>query len=975
MLLKHQYKWYHCDSMGERFNGKHPYVRRTHGSDRRGVVPVPRSIEADRMQQSQRDRRRLLDFRQEWLESRRGIGNPELPAYRHKDELIANIENYKATIVGGPTGSGKSTQLPQYLYEAGYDMTLVLVPRRVIADGLGERIREEMVPHYTGDTTDLIGIVHGERTERSDDNKIVVMTPNTFIKMEQDLREKYGDKKVAIIADEIHEANIFTEIATGIAAMGVKDHDSWRLIAASATHNASTLQVPFQKINEGFVPTVEIEGRPFNVELREDPEHTPMEVYANQGEEDEKTMIFTSGKKEIDYVISETQAELDKRESGSSAKVIFRKLHGELTERELAHINDPIPEGYRLVIVSSPAGMSGITIPGVTRVITDGTINRSELDDDGASGLSRRDLSKAGIIQQIGRAGRDVPGGVGVIAKPVEIQLSKRNQRPGKAQERKQTAPKMEFIPFSEREEHEPAEIYHTNLSSVTLSTAAVNQRLYTINDYIPHPVRDSDLINAEEALARIGALDDDDQITEIGRSMSRFPVMPEIARGLYEAMGPRRNFEHMARAAFIGAAIDAGGLQDFSADEEEKKQAKGLIRPGVEDDFIAQLDIMDAIRGKEITLGRELYDFELHELGLHAKNVERARKVARKVLNVVGINIKNIVPLPPTPTMEAKLRNDFTAGFIDLVYEPTGKRTRAKEVLYRNIHGDDDSLTRKISDRSVSTPKQGTLIAGIPRWYVKGEHKDGAPIKHNIIDRTLIVDPKVVGEYAVLNGLARSKFVRPIIRNDTLIDVVQGYFGSLPIDVPVEAPAIENIPLESQRELARYVQNHPGESLKALRDIANQLEKYSNTIPSQDIATYMRADAPKQITKAIIDEIINAAAGQTRNAHKIDEALREYMYSKNISLSRYFDIASMREMDERSPSTIDIGGGQSIVRYEAGRPYITGMSRQQLKQLKKYGTDQFLSDGREILLQREKKGGGTERIKISLLAKEDESV
>lgn len=958
--------------MAERFNGKHPYVRRTHGSDRRGVIPVPRYGNVEQLQQSRRDRQRLLDFRKEWLESKMGMGNPNLPAYQHKEELIANIENYKATIVGGPTGSGKSTQLPQYLYEAGYDMTLVLVPRRVIADGLGERIREEMTPHINDGmkADDLIGIIHGERTERSDENKIMVMTPNTFIKMEQDIRERFGDKKLAIIADEIHEANIFTEIATGIAAMGVKDHEKWRLIAASATHNAETLKRPFQEINEGFVPTVEIEGRPFNVELQEDSGHTPMQVYANQGVEHEKSMIFTSGKKEIDYIISETRAALDKKEPGASSKVIFRKLHGELTERELAHINDPIPEGYRLVIVSSPAGMSGITIPGVTLVVTDGTINRSELDDDGASGLSRRYLSKAGVIQQIGRAGRDVAGGIGIIAKPVQIKSLKQKSDSRTPRTDGADSAQMAFIPFQERKEHEPAEIYHTNLSSVTLSTAAVNQRLYEINNYIPHPVLDSDIINAEEALARIGALDDDDRITEIGRYMSQFPVMPEIARGLYEAAGPHRSIEHMARAAFIGAAIDAGGLQDYSADQEAQRRANGLIRQDVADDFIAQLDIMNALREKEILLERELYDVELHDLGLHAKNVERARKVARKILGVMGINIKNIVPTTPLPHEETRLRNDFTAGFIDLVYEPTGKVSRTKQPLYRNIHGDDESTVRKISDRSVAKPKSDALVAGIPRWYEE-YRKKGTLIKHDIIDRTLLVDPSVVGEYATLNGLVRSRFVRPVIRDGIVVDSVHGYFGSIPVDAPVEPPSVEVIPIESQAELARYVQNHPGERLRALRGIANELKRYRNIIPADDYASYLRQDAPKEITKELINELIDSAVAKTRKVYEIDVMLGEYMYSKNISLSRYFDLAIMRKMDARSPTAIDIAGMRKNVYYDQGQPYVSGLTRQQLKQLAKYNTDQFLPDGREILLQREKDGGGVERVKFSLLATE----
>src|SRR5690606_27097677 len=108
-------------------------------------------------------------------------------------------------------------------------------------------------------------------------------------------------------------------------------------------------------------------------------------------------------------------------EAGSSEKVVFRILHSQLSKVELSHLNDPVPEGHRLVIVATPAGMSGITIEGLTLVITDGTINRQELDDENYGGLVRHYLSKAEIIQQIGRAGRDVAGGIGIVAKPTMV--------------------------------------------------------------------------------------------------------------------------------------------------------------------------------------------------------------------------------------------------------------------------------------------------------------------------------------------------------------------------------------------------------------------------------------------------------------------------------------------------------------------------------------------------------------------------
>lgn len=513
--------------MGEKQRGKDWLEQRSrHGGRRRGVFPTPAftSFSQERAQ-SRQDKALLLQKiaeLQAHVERDNGtdIGNKDLPAYQKKQEIIANIEAYKAIGLDGPTGSGKSTQLPQYLYEAGYDKTFVLVPRRIIADNLCDRIREEMQSHVgEQDVNEIVGIAHGERSEQHENNKIVIMTPNTYVRMAHDISSEFAEKKVAIISDEIHEANIYTEVATGVAAMSVKENDNWRLIAASATHNTGSLRHSLETLNDGYAPIVSIEGRPFDLDIREEPLATPMEVYRRIGSDHERTMIFTSGKAEIDYIIEKIKEELDGHIPGSSNQVEFRKLHGELREVELLHVADPVSDNRRLVIVSSPAGMSGITIPGVTLVITDGTINRSELDSDGVSGLERHFLSKGEIMQQFGRAGRDVPGGVGILAKPITVYEDLLEKRGVCVDE-----PAMPFRPFQLREEHAPPEIRNTNLSGVVLGVAVNDYSFADINSYIPHPVESSKIISAQEALYHLGAFDDDHRATESGRLMHRYP-------------------------------------------------------------------------------------------------------------------------------------------------------------------------------------------------------------------------------------------------------------------------------------------------------------------------------------------------------------------------------------------------------------------------------------------------------------------
>ena len=952
--------------MAERFNGNVPYRRKNHGSDRRGIRGVPDYNQTERLQQSRVDQEKTLAGILERRNKALGIGNRALPAFKHKFELVENIDSHKAVVVGGETGSGKSTQLPQYLYEAGYDLTIVLVPRRVIADGLGERIREEMAGQLENFNPDEeVGIIHGERVEKHENNKILVMTPNTYIKMAKEFEAVHGDKKVAIIADEIHEANLFTELAVGVAAKSVSEHDNWRIIAASATHNAETLEGPFQNINKGYVPKVQIEGRPFNVELVEEEKLNPMQAYAKYGDAHEKSMIFTSGKKEIEHIIDETKKELEKKQKGSSQKVIFRLLHGELTERELQHINEPVPEGYRLCIVSSPAGMSGITIPGVTMVATDGTINRAELDDDDAEGLVRRYLSKAGITQQIGRAGRDVPGGVGYLCAPVVVKKESTNKRAAEE-------PTEEFVfkEFETREAHEPPEIWHTNLSRASLTMAALDYRLFDINGFIPHKMKQIDILNAEEALLRLGALNDRAKITEMGKSMDRFPISPELSRGLHEVFVRQRSLE-MARAAFVAGALGAGGLQDYMATPTRQKATKELLRDTTNDDFVAQLDIMLELSG--LMKNRVVYDSEMREMGLSPKRVERAMKVARKALATEGIHMHNLDLTPPTADEEQQLRDDFSAGFIDMTYQPVGKDPRSKQLLYRNIHGNSTSTRRKISNRSFAKLEDSAHIAGIPRYYNHGVRKDGTPIKHDIVDLVMPVKPAVVAKWAVQHGVTQRRVISAEMKGDQVVEVQQEYFGSITVKTADSDPNYRNegvvmISAKAQQRLAEHVISHPDDALRALRDLVQDLQDIREILPAKDLARIRRHDAPADITNEEINTHIQEFSKNTAYAHEVDEMLRQLSFSRGLSLSRFYAAEDIMRAKEQSPDVFEIAGTMTTVRYKQGTPYVAGLTRQQKRAI---NAPVYLPDGREIFWSKPVAAGKKQLVSLQTLSTE----
>lgn len=946
--------------MAERRNGSFSQNRRKHGSDQRGVAAVPRGPRTlDYLQQSQKDKAKSLykitQRHQERLnEKTTGYGNRNLPAFKHKQEIVELVESYKAIILGGPTGSGKSTQVPQFLLEAGYEKIYMLVPRRIIADGLHERLIHELAEHLGEDEAKkTVGIVHGERSEYDENSRIIAMTPNTFVRMESDIRSQYADKKVAIVADEIHEANLHTEIATGVAAKAVAENENgtWRVIAASATHNSGPLQASFRELNGGFVPAVNIEGRPFEVDIQQASDESPMQTYARMGHEHEKSMIFTSGKNEIDHIIDEIRKTISAVDQEDSDKVVFRKLHGDLSEVELAHINDPIPDGYRLVIVSSPAGMSGITIPGVTLVVSDGTINRSELDDDAVSGLTRRYLSHAEIIQQMGRAGRDVSGGVGVLAAPTSVKEDKIRAK-GRVVEVEQ----MPFMSLEDRELFGPPEIYNSNLSQVVLGVSNLDRSFSEINSYLPNQVEASRIIQAEESLARLGALDDDDVITDRGRQMSQFPVRPELSRGIAEAVKQGRPLAQLTRIAIIAAALETGGVQDFYRDSEDNW--KRLLRPTTTDDIIAQLDLVSS----QTSTDEQEYVDHLSRYDLNYKRMKRTQKVTRKILHTLGVRFENVVLQPPSMTEETELRNDITAGMIDFVYQPSRIINRRQH--YKNIHSGEESTQRFISNRSLVSPRIQDYVAGFPRWY-ETALKQGGRKRHDVIELLMPVDARVVGQYAEETGILERSNIDASFVNGQVVERYQRSFGSIAVGKLETGVVYEEIPQKSQELLVHHVLQTPRQAQKAIREIVDEIEYYQKRLPDGQLRHFLQPNAPELITRQSIEDLVKELAKKTRQAHEVDQGLAQYIFHNNISIQRYFSEEAREELRRRAPSEIIVDDTPIQLHYDDARqPYIIG-SNKSVRSLVA-GRELKLADDRDVLVQINQPGHGKVRVKTT---------
>jgi len=955
--------------MAERFNGNSQYPRRgTHGSNQRGVFPHESrsSFENQRAQALLDNQKRIDKFNRKRIESELppaprliDLGNKSLAAYEKKFEFQQSVIDNPVTIFTGQTGSGKSTQGIQFLIELiltnqansnrkGH--VYGIVPRQLIADNLGDRIRSELSEHF-GDAADgMIDIIHGDRSDRTEGSLGTIITAQALLKMMPDVEKKSISEGIDnyFFGDEIHEKDLQTGMAVAASAIYVNKNKGSRLILASATMDEPFVQATYKDLNDGnTVPIVNIPGRPYSIQTYERPDLTPMEAYLEYGDDVSKMMTFTRGEKQLDHYIEELTKQLDGREKGSSRDVVMRKLISKLTRvARLRVFIDEIPETSRLSIISTPAGMSGITNAGNKGVITDGVVNRKKLDLYGVEGLEPDDATQAELTQMYGRAGRDIEGGFAVLTKPITVMDDILRARGLDI-----VKPEVEFKTFAERAKFPPAQIYSTNLSSVALDAAGLGHGLAVMNTYFQDKVELVDIVKAERNLIQLGALDEDHKINDIGKAMLKFPLSPELSRGMVEARQKGRTVLHMARAAFILSAINGGGLQDFS--NKDNREWEKLIRPTTTDDFIAQLDIMTAI------YDRTDFDAVAEEYDLEPKKVEQVSNTAGKVFKQLGIRPEDIVFTPPKPEEEDLLRDDFTPGMINLVY---GKSVKArKSQQYLHILGNEGSTQRSVSDRSSASEKDHEYIAGFPRWYVTRD-RSGEKIVNQIVDRTLVVRPEVVARYAAkIPSMLKAVQLKPSVDGGRVIEQQQMTFGPFDIGGPV-ASTHELIPETSRELLKNRVLQKPGDAQKALRDIAEELDWFEKTIPQDELSSLKNPDAPELITSNSIEELIFKMTASTRDMHVVDELLASEIFSDNISIFEYYDQETIDALRSRSPKTVIIGKSLVEVYYDNGQPYITKVGATQ-KQAPH--SDFFLPDGREILIQRPKQGGGTERISV----------
>ncbi|KAJ3794088.1 Asp-Glu-Ala-His box polypeptide 35 [Lentinula aff. detonsa] len=283
-----------------------------------------------------------------------------LPIYKHREKLLYCIEKYGVMIVVGQTGCGKTTQLPQYLMEAGWasegNVIACTQPRRVAATSVAGRVATE-VGSLLGDEVGYT--IRFEDVSDKQRTRILYMTDGMLFR--ETLVDPLLSRYSVIMLDEAHERSLYTDLLLGVLKKIRRKRPSLRLIVSSATLDATSFLDYFTSATSpDDAIIVSLEGRMFPVEVAYSQQPVPdyvmaaaktaFEINAKHGSGD--ILIFLTGREEIDRCLEEL-SELAPKTPRSALRLVLRPLHAGLTTGEQLAVFEPAEQGTRKVIVST----------------------------------------------------------------------------------------------------------------------------------------------------------------------------------------------------------------------------------------------------------------------------------------------------------------------------------------------------------------------------------------------------------------------------------------------------------------------------------------------------------------------------------------------------------------------------------------------------------------------------------------------
>jgi pre-mRNA-splicing factor ATP-dependent RNA helicase DHX38/PRP16 len=537
-----------------------------------------------------------------------------LPVFSVREELLNVIRENNVVVVVGETGSGKTTQLVQYLYEEGYcEFGLVgcTQPRRVAAMSVAKRVSDEVAEGVVekkqalAKKDELGGKVgYAIRFEDCTSEHTVIKYMTDGVLLRESLNDPDLNKYSAVIMDEAHERSLNTDVLFGVLRKVVARRSDMKLIVTSATLSADVFSEYF-----GGVPVFRIPGRTFPVEtyfaksVQEDyvmaAVKQALQIHFNSPPGD--ILIFMTGQEDIEGTCQVIADKMEKLGDDKTPPLLVLPMYSQLPADLQAKIFEAAPPGIRKCIVSTNVAETSLTVDGIKYVIDSGFCKLKVYNPKiGMDTLLVTPVSKANANQRSGRAGRTGPG--------------------------------FCFRLYTDRQfreelmENAVPEIQRTNLSNVVLLLKSLGVKNLLEFHFMDPPPQEN-IMNSLYQLWILGALDNTGNLTHTGRQMVEFPLDPPLSKMLLHA---HENSACSTEVLIIVSMLSVPSVFFRPKDREEESDGAREKFFVPESDHLTLLNVY--LRAKQYKYDAAWCTRHF----IHAKGIRKAREVHAQLLDLM---------------------------------------------------------------------------------------------------------------------------------------------------------------------------------------------------------------------------------------------------------------------------------------------------------------------------------------------------
>ncbi|KAJ2157983.1 DEAH-box ATP-dependent RNA helicase prp43 [Coemansia sp. RSA 552] len=604
----------------------------------------------------------------------------ELPVNKQRQKFLDLVHINQFVVLVGETGSGKTTQIPQYMVldmlpQQEGKMVACTQPRRVAAMSVAQRVSEEMDVKLGQE------VGYSIRFEDCTSSKTVLKYCTDGMLLREAMSDNLLSRYSAIILDEAHERTLNTDILMSLVKNIARQRADIKVVVMSATLDSEKFQKYFND-----APLLTVPGRTFPVEIYYTPEperdyldaaiKTALQIHGAEPEGD--ILVFLTGEEEIEEACRLLRARGDDliRRAGAGPLLIvplYSTLPPNLQQKIFEKAPEPRTKGGapgRKIVVSTNVAETSLTIDGIVYVIDPGFAKQKVYNPRvRVESLLVSPISRAAAQQRAGRAGRT---------------------RPGKC-----------FRLYTEKSfnndliEQTYPEILRSNLGTIVLQLKKLG-----INDLVHldlmDPCAPEVLMRALELLHYLGALDDDANLTEVGHIISEFPIDPQLAKMIITAAKYGCTNEALSIAAML--SVPNVFLRPREAQRAADMAKKEFAH--MDGDHMTLLNVYHAYKSCSEP-SQWCWDNFLQYRSLRsADNIrEQLRRVAAK----------NGVPL---------LSNDFN----NPAYYPQIRRALTEGYFMQVAHLERNGQYLTVKDNQVVLLHPSSVLDRKPEWVVYNE-------------------------------------------------------------------------------------------------------------------------------------------------------------------------------------------------------------------------------------------------------------